>query len=283
MRALLLVSALALLPACHTQTARPALHQPGAEKVLLRYKFREGHVDRYAFRITITTRDPKETPARDHTKVVGTATNILSIAKVTPDGSATITGTLQGLKMTGDDQPRDSVTTFSLSPLGRAILPERPVPNAAGPRRKTISPESIARIGAMLPQEKVGIGSTWESSMVEPFSGRGTVPVKSTLFRFEPIDGIGTARIHQVISLPFEMKVDAGGSSQNKPAPAAHLVGSMKINSTIHFSPDLGKVIRTNVLGTAALKLTTTGGDARKTPTSSRLLLVLDVSMDLLK
>lgn len=259
MKRILVVGLLVVFALC-------ALTAAQAKSVKLEYKFTKGAVDKYKMIMDMKMSMPgmPEGAGGFSGKVSMLMTQ--KVVDVYSDGSAKIEATMSNMKvdfpgMPADAQsqiPEKATMTMTISKLGKVLKMEgmQNLPGSMGMPGMDFSrmASQFGVQGLMFPDRQVEINETWTDAIPMPMGG-GEMKVQSTLMNAAlPIGSEVASKIGQTysgyIDMAALMQATAGSVEMDPQAKAAmsQVTGGMNIGGTseIYFSPELGKMIKTD-------------------------------------
>lgn len=242
----------------------------------LEYKFKQGSVNTYKFVMEMKITVPGTSMGSKTTKMSGKSTQ--KVLSVLSDGSAKIESIISDMKIvslgTQSGQPVKSTRIVTTMTKYGQVISVDGMDNLKSKSLPGIDLSSMFnQSGAAFPGKPVEVGDTWKQSIPMPAFG-ANIDVTSTLIDASAVvANMKTAKIKQTYSGRFDMaqimKQLAASSNSAGASAMAQIAGTLDMtgSSLVHFSPELGRIIKTNMLMTANTVLTmpsdtTDGGEA---------------------
>jgi hypothetical protein len=220
----------------------------------LRYRFAPGQVDQYAVDVRLKIDSSDQNPELSGRSFWAKGTNTVRVVNVNPDRSARIQVSVAPLRVVGtspDPGAVPQVVNLTMSPTGEGPGAKLVRGKPAGARDLFVDPSALARVTAILPAQPVKPGDRWSYTAANPFSGSGAITIENRYFGPVPVEGKPSARIHQFTRIPLNFEMQQPGGKEFVSAK-----GALKVFTALHFSPSLGKPLRSSAQGIGTVRLT---------------------------
>jgi hypothetical protein len=238
----------------------------GSDGYTLRYKFKQGSVDKYSVDLIVVAGGISGSEGIPTVPVHGGGLNVIKVAKANANGSALIVESLENFHFSGK-------SAFDAPQVSRYLVGSRGETSPVGAKKSPNAiqfgdPTALAKLTTYLPELPVKPGDSWTAEARNPVTGVGNVTATSRFFKIERLDGIDTVRIHQSYTIPLTMDLLTPVSKA-----LVRSTGKMKIAAAINFDPNAGRVVRASITGNGKFSLEPPGSAVAKTkpkPLSSK-------------
>ncbi len=237
--------------------------------ILLEYKFKEGELLRYKLEMSfdmVMQADIPEASAIPPISGFITGTVSQRTKRVLENGDAEVVAAIESMKLDmmgqSNELPVDKMPTctFIKSKSGTIKVIEG---------KKFESPFSEIPFGdlanfsqnSVLPTSRLNVGETWKQDIPSPFPGAGTFHVEMKLQRLDAEVGkIRAAVIQQ--SATGDMDIAQAMAALQKGNGEVSGKANILANSTVYFSPELGRLLKVEGTGSMQMNMSFNGQNA---------------------
>jgi hypothetical protein len=234
--------------------------QPKPKTYLLRYRFLAGQQLRYRTTVNVRAAMPGASTGPDSPTLSGAGESALKVLQVNPDGSAQISGSQRVFyEGPGGKSPGSGTIGYTLTPLGRMKNVRLPGITNAQWMGRLMNPDALAMIPAVLPARPVRPGDRWTSTMPNPLRGGRPMTVSTRFVQVEMVSGMETARLQQYFAVPVSLDVQQGRT-------LLKVTGKVTITAATNFATQAGRVVRSALVGSGAIRFGSAGKPASQAP-----------------
>ena len=229
------------------QSAAPA--RP-TEAYTLRFKFKQGDINRYKTQIKTSVTTPGLGGDTKTTDTNATSVSEQKTTKLLDVGAGEIVTTTTAVKVEVDGKPSDAPkiapVTTQVTPAGK-VLSTKSEDDSSTDAMKAVFASLIATPQSFLPEGAVKVGDKWTQKAPMPGDAGGKErAVECSFTRLETVNGVKTALIHAIMKTPMLIYLDNKFQPTKVEGDAITLLeGTLVANMDINFVIEEGRIART--------------------------------------
>jgi len=243
----------------------------GQETVRLEYKFKQGELLRYKMVMSATINMQMSMPDGSSGQMPSIPMQMVGVMrqrtrKVLPNGDAEVAYAFESMKVTVGDMTQQSPT--EKIPVITMVISKNGVPKSIQGLEKLggqsgytqfISPETLGQYGA-LPEGDLKVGDTWSQDVPFPIGGRLQMSGK-LLSTDTKLGSYTVATFEQNTGGDINMNIPVPMPSNGAPSTGGNVGanGEFLGDTTVYFSLEEGKMIRTSGRATLQMKVDIAG------------------------
>lgn len=266
----------------------------GQDAVKLQYKFTPGELLRYKIQMDMTMEMQMTTP--DGSQMPTIPVQMVMVMRqrtksIQPNGDAEVAVAIESAKFSAmgasNTLPVNKmpVITMIVSPIGE-VKGVKGMENLGAQFGQTpfMNPANMGQFNALLPTCEVKVGDTWGQEIPIP-GGYGAMKVQGKLLSTDtPVGSYKTATFQQDLggTFGFNMSMPFLAGDASNPSPSMDMKGDLLANGTISFSPEEGRIIRSDGAANAQASVNIPGAQQGQ-PGNMKMNIQMKYQMFLLK